>query len=282
MRKITKTFIGLTASVAMGVSSLVLTPSAALAKSDAETVSSYFATALKPLNKKPVFVWHLWDRYPHSSYGSDDWFERSGEEYVILGVSAGNLSTPPYKYSYKYDDNPKDKSPGEIHAQGIAGEAGFGGSWMRRGDLNGFLPARIARLDDDVIVTDLEGRLARQAQTISGLSPTEKAASILGYASTFPVTEGSLRVGIRPGEAQSNSWSTGAYVNYAGDTCNDSRVTAFLTPLLGDQLRLTEYSVEEHCVDANGEGVTSVHRISVRPWNALVGAAPQPNVSAQR
>ena len=281
LRKITKTFIGLTASVAMGVSSLVLTPSAALAKGE-EAIPGYFTTALKGLDKRPVAVYHTWNRYLHSSYGSDDFFGRSGDEYVILGAGAGNLSNRPYEYSYRYDDNPKDKSPGEIHAQGIAEDARLGGSWMRRSDLNGLLPARIARLDDDVIVTDLDGRLARQAQTISGSSPTEKAASILGYASTFPVTEGSLRVGIRPGEAQSNSWSTGAYVNYAGDTCNDSRVTAFLTPLLGDQLRLTEYSVEEHCVNANGEGVTSVHRISVRPWNALVGAAPQPNVSAQR
>ena len=284
MRKITKTFIGLTASVAMGVSSLALTPPAAIAKGE-EVIPSYFTPALKELNnsKSPVAVYHTWDRYLHSSYGSDDFFGRSGVEYVILGAGAGNLSNRPYEYSYRYDDNPSDKSPGEIHAQGIAEDERLGGSWMRRSDLRGFLPGRIARIDDDVNVTDLEGRFARQAQTISGSSPTAKAASIFGYASAFPVTEGSLRVGPRPGEAQTNTWSTGPYINYAGDTCNDSRVTAFLTPLLGDRLRISQYSIEEHCVDVSGEGVTSVHHFAIRPWNlGQVGAAPEPSVSAQR
>ena len=60
-----------------------------------------------------MVVCHLWNRCPYGSHGSDECFGRSGEESVILGVSAGNLSTPPYRYSYKYDDNPGDESPGK-------------------------------------------------------------------------------------------------------------------------------------------------------------------------
>lgn len=63
--------------------------------------------------------------------------------------------------------------------------ASLGGSWMRRSDLTGFLPRSIARLDDDVIVTDLSGRLGRQVQTISGASPTGKAAPSLVPAQRF-------------------------------------------------------------------------------------------------
>jgi hypothetical protein len=270
--------VSLAASVAMGVSSLALTPSAALAK-DAETISGYFTPALKELNDKPRAIYHTWNRYGESPAG--DSFPAMGDEYVILAASDGRLSTRPYSYSYRYDTNFQDKSPGEVHWQGISERASLGGSWIRRGDLTGFLPRSIARLDDDITVTDLSGRLGRQVQTISSSSPTEKAASILGTGSTLPVQEGSVNTSSRAGHTYI-SWQTGAYTNYAGDSCDGSLVQATFTALPGGQLRLNEYEIDElNCTNAAGQPVSTYHDFSVRPWNAIVGAAPQPNVSAQ-
>ena len=263
----------------MGVSSLVLTPSAAIAKGDAETVSSYFTPALKELNDQPRAVYHTWHRYGESPVGNS--FPAIGDEFVILASADGPLSNRPYSYSYRYDTDFRDKSPGEVHLQGIAESAIPGGSWMRRSDLTGFLPRNIARLDDDIVVTDLSGRLGRQVQTISGASPTDKAASILGTGSTLPVKEGSVNTYSRAGHTYI-SWLTDAYTNYAGDSCNESNVRATFTTLPGNQLRLNEYEIDEtRCTNAAGQPVSTYHDFSVRPWNSIVGAAPQPSVSAQ-
>ena len=279
MKRSTKTLVGLAASVAMGVSSLALTPSAALAK-DAATVEGYFTIALKDLQKSPRAVYHTWNRYGESPAG--DSFPAMGDEYVILAAGDGRLSTRPYSYSYRYDANFQDKSPGEVHWQGISEFASLGGSWIRRGDLTGFLPRSIARLDDDQTVTDLSGRLGRQVQTISGSSPTDKAASILGTGATLPVMEGSVFSSTGAGHTYI-SWTTGAYTNYAGDSCDESIVQATFTTVLGDQLRLNEYELDElNCTNAAGQPVSTYHDFSVRPWNSIVGAAPQPSVSARR
>lgn len=279
MRTVPKTFVGLSASIALGVSSLMLTPSAAVAKDDAKTISSYFAPALKELDDQPRAVYHTWHRYGESPAG--DSFPAIGDEYVILAAGDGRLSTRPYSYSYRYDTNYQDKSPGEVHWQGISEFESLGGSWIRRGDLTGFLPRNIARLDDDQTVTDLSGRLSREVQTISGSSPTEKAASILGTGSMLPAREGSVNTSSRAGHVYV-SWTTDAYTNYAGDSCDESIVQATFTPLPGDQLRLNEYEVNElNCTNAAGQPVSTYHDISVRPWNSIVGAAPQPNVSAR-
>lgn len=262
----------------MGVSSLVLTQSAALAK-DAATIEGYFTVALKDLQKSPRAVYHTWNRYGESPAG--DSFPAMGDEYVILAADEGQLSNRPYSYSYRYDTNFQDKSPGEVHWQGISEFENLGGSWMRRGDLSGFLPRNIARLGDDITVTDLSGRLDRQVQTISGSSPTEKAASILGTGSTLPIKEGSVNTSSRAGHTYI-TWLTDAYTNYAGDSCNESLVQATFTTLPGGQLRLNEYEIDEtSCTNAAGQPVSTYHDFSVRPWNSIVGAAPQPNVSAQ-
>lgn len=274
-----KTMVSLAAGVAMGVSSLALTPSAAFAKGDAETISSYFTPALKELNDKPRAVYHTWHRYGDSPQGHT--FPAIGDEYVILAAADGPLSNRPYSYSYRYDTDFQDKSPGEVHLQGISESASLGGSWMRRSDLTGFLPRSIARLDDDIIVTDLSGRLGQQVQTISGASPTDLAASILGTGSTLPVMEGSVNTSSLAGHTYI-SWQTGAYTNYAGDSCDGSIVQATFTSLPGGQLRLNEYEINEtRCTNAAGQSVSTYHDFSVRPWNSIVGAAPQPNVSAR-
>ena len=282
MRKVTKTFIGLTTSVAMGVSCLALTPSAALAK-DAATVEKYFTIALKDLQKSPRAVYHSWDRYGESPVG--DSFPFIGDEYVILAAVDNDLSARPYQYSYRYDTNFQDKSPGEVHWQGISEFASLGGSWMRRGDLRGFLPRSIARLDDDQTVTDLSGRLGQQVQRISGSSPTDKAASIFGMGSTLPVAEGSVRISSsQNGLLTGISWTTGAYTNYAGDSCNGSVVSGHFTNVPNDDSwRLHRYEIDElNCTNAAGQPVSSYHDFAVRPWNSIVGAAPQPSVSARR
>ena len=264
-------------SVIFGFTSL-MSPMAAQAASNAATIQEAFAPTANAINSGgPNAYYNTWLRY----VGTGSPKPGFGDEALILGKGDAKSQTGrPYSYAYTYSAQFDQKKPSTVLKQGIATTAELGGSWMRRGNLTGILPATISRLPEDTIVTNLQTNrtLARQATHIKGQTPEQKANSMVNIGTAYPVREGSLISTQATNGMTVYRWLTGQYTNSWGDTCDGSEITAYIHPQAnGGQLAILDFN-ETNCRTSSGQPVSTYNDASIRPWNALVGNAPEPNV----
>lgn len=264
-------------ALAFGVTSLLASSPAQAASNAAEIQQALAPTVGAISSGGPNAYYNTWLRY----VGQGSPKPGFGDEYVILGKGEKGSLDRSYSYSYIYSAQFDQKRPSKVMRQGIAPSTELGGSWMRRGDLTGFLPAAVNRLRDDTIVTNLQTNrsLGRQVARIAGQTPEEKAISMVDLGTTYPVREGSLQRNVNPLGVTTYQWQTGAYTNSWGDSCDGSTVIAYLqaTP---SGAQLSNFDVNEtNCRTSDGQPVATYNDGSVRPWNAIVGNAPEPNVS---
>ena len=263
-------------AVAFGITSF-LAPSAH-AESNAASIQAALAPTVNAINNGgPNAYYQTWTRYVGRGFPPG-----MGGQHVILGKGTAKSTTGrPYYYSYTHSEQFDQKKPSKVMMQGIATSTEQGGSWMRRGDLRGILPAAVARLSDDTIVTNLQSNraLGRQVAQIGNQTPEEKAASMVDLGSSYPVREGSLYVNQTSSGLNVYRWLTGAYTNAWGDTCDASEVVAFLQPQ-ESAAQLVNFDVNEtNCQTSSGQPVATYNDGSVRPWMRAMASAPEPNVS---
>lgn len=277
MTKTRSKFAVTSLAMALGITSLLSTP--ALAASNAALIQDALAPTVNAITSGgPNAYYNTWTRY----VGSGTPKPGMGDQYIILGKGdAKSLTGRPYSFNYVYYDQFDQKKPSKLTRQGIAPTTDLGGSWMRRGDLRGFLPPAVSRLSDDTIVTNLQSTraLGRQVARIGSQTPEEKAASIVDLGTNYPVLEGSLSISQTTSGLNVYRWLTRPYTNTWGDTCDASEVVAFLQPQPGSA-QLMNFDVNEtNCRTSSGQPVATYNDGSVRPWTAIVGNAPQPNIA---
>lgn len=277
MTKLRTTLSVTSLAVGLGITSLIA-PHAAQAASNAATIQEAFAPTVNAINSGgPNAYYNTWLRYVGTGLPKPGF----GDEALILGKGDAKSQTGrPYSYAYTYSAQFDQKKPSTVLRQGISANADQGGSWMRRGNLTGILPAATSRLPEDAIVTNLQTNrtLARQVAQIKGQTPEQKANSMVNLASAFPVREGSLTITQATNGMTVYRWLTGAYTNSWGDTCDGSEITAYLQPAAnGGQVSVFDFN-ELNCRTSSGQPVSTYNDGSIRPWNAIVGNAPEPNV----
>jgi hypothetical protein len=276
-----KSFLAAVLSVAFAGAALA-TAAPASAASDADRARDLLAPTLAAVNTSQSAYYDTWRRYE----GAGSVKPGIGDEYIVLGQGKGDLKSSPYEYSYKYWKTFDAKRPAEVHTQGRAEDPRLGGSWMRRGDMRGFLPTTVSRLDPSTVVSELQNdrRLGAQVNEISGMTPQQKATSIVDLATAYPVKEGTFQVGSSSTSQMTYvAWNTTAYTSAAGDSCADGRVEASFYALPGGRNMLNSADVfSGQCTTPSGTPVTSFHDIQMRPWDALVGAAPINSVPLNR
>jgi len=272
-----KPFLAAVLSVAFAGAALAMAAPASAA-SDADRARDLLAPTLAAVSTTQSAYYDTWRRYE----GAGSVKPGGGDEYIVLGQGKSDLQSAPYEYSYKYWKTFDAPKPAEVRTQGRAEDPRLGGSWMRRGDMRGVLPATVSRLNPATIVSELQGdrRLNAQVNAISGMTPQQKAASIVDLATAYPVKEGTYRVQDSSTPQMTYvTWNTTAYTNAAGDSCADGRVEASFYALPGGRSMLNSADIYSgQCTTSNGTPVTVYHDVQVRPWDALVGAAPRNSV----
>lgn len=265
-------------ATAIAAATLALAP-AAQAADDAARVQQLLAPTVSGVSDQKAY-YKTWNRYVFTN----GQFPKPGmgDEYVILGKATSAGKARPYSYNSWFKNTYDDKKPAYVHQQGIAQFTQQGGSWMRRSDMTGvILPRTVARLSPDTIVTGLQNgssRISGLVNEIDGVSPADKALSIANLGQ-YPVRNGSLNesIGSATDPLTRATWTTTSYTNAWGDTCDNSSIAAAFDS--SGQLR--EYELNERCRTSNGTAVSNFIDGSVRPWDAIVGAAPEPNVPFQ-
>lgn len=275
-RKVAVTSVALT----FGITSL-LASSPAQAASNAADIQQALAPTLSAISSGgPNAYYSNWLRYVGPGTPKPGF----GDEYLVLGKGVAKSVDRNYSYSYVYSEQFDQKRPSKVMRQGIAPTNELGGSWMRRSQLTGLLTAAVNRLRDDTIVTNLQTSrtLGRQVLRIGPQTPEQKASSMVDLGTAYPVREGSLLRNVNATGMVTYQWQTGAYTNSWGDSCDGSTVVAFLhaTP---SGAQLSSFDVNEtNCRTSDGQPVSTYNDGSVRPWtNAIVGNAPEPNVSLE-
>lgn len=201
----------------------------------------------------------------------------SNTRFIFRGNSAANLKSPEgYTYEYVYKKQFSDKKPSTSVRQGIAGSTRDGGSWIQRGNIARqiILPRAIAQLAPDVIVANVQGQraLRDQVSTVDGMTPQEKAQSIVD----LPRTYGSVQAGsVGFNGDVSMTWRTGPYTTAMGDNCSDSFVGAsFINGLL------VSWRVEgTNCTTSDGQPVRIFTDGRVLAYDGTPEAAPEPRVN---
>lgn len=266
---------------ALASGSIMVTP-AAHAATDAAQVQTLMAPTLASGRAQAAYykTTHRYD------WGPNNLFPKPGiiDEYLILaeGTKESKSTQRPYEYSYRYRKTYDAKKPSEIHQQGVSQVASQGGSWIRRGDAGRLiLPLRLSRLDDNTIITNLNDgprRVRSLTDDIAGVSPVDKALSMVDLSS-YPVREGTLTLqdgGLGDLRGSRANWRTGAYTNAQGDNCDNSWIKVMFKP----DGTIWEFEVDEaSCTTASNTNVGNYIDGSIRPWDAIVGSAPEPNVS---
>lgn len=266
-------------ATAIAAATLALAP-AAQAADDAARVQQLLAPTVSGVSGQNAY-YKTWNRY---DFGNLTRFPKPGmgDEYVILGKATSAGKARPYSYSSYFRTTYDDKKPAYVHQQGIAQFTQQGGSWMRRSDMTGvILPRTVARLSPDTIVTGLQNggsRISGLVNEIDGVSPADKALSIANLGQ-YPVRNGTLNenAGSATDPLTRVTWTTTAYTNAWGDACDNSSIAA----AFDSAGLLREYELNERCTTSNGTPVSNFIDGSVRPWDAVVGAAPEPNVPFQ-
>ena len=282
MHKTLKLHTTLLVGGALASTSLVLTPAAQAAPSDAAQVQALMAPTLESGSAQAAYykTTHRYD------WGPNNTFPKPGiiDEYLILAKGPKELKSTqrPYEYNYRYWKSFDAKKPSEVKQQGIAEFASQGGSWIRRGDTGRvILPARLSRLDANTIITNLNDgppRVSSLTDAIAGVSPVDKAMSMVDLSS-YPVREGTLTLqegGFGNLRVTRANWRTGAYTNAQGDNCDNSWIRVMFKP----DGTIWEFEMdEESCTSASNTRVGNYIDGSIRPWDTVVGSAPEPNVS---
>lgn len=278
MTKTRSKFAVTSVALAFGVTSLIASTPAQAASNAAEIQQALAPTVSAISSGGPNAYYNTWLRYVGRGTPKPGF----GDEALILGKGdAKSTNARNYSFNYFYSEQFDQKKPSKVMRQGIAPSTELGGSWMRRGDLTGFLPAAVNRLRDDTIVTNLQTNrsLGRQVALIAGQTPEEKAISMVDLGTIYPVREGSLTVTQNPSGITTYRWLTGQYTNSWGDACDGSEIIAYLQQAVsGAQLSNYDFN-ETNCRTSDGQPVATYNDGSVRPWNAIVGDAPEPNVS---
>lgn len=204
-------------------------------------------------------------------------------EYVVLGpANAKSNNARPYEYYYESFKRFDEKKPTTLRKQGMASSVAQGGSWIRRGDIprTTILPANVNRLDPNVIITQLQTdrRYAPLAQQINGMTPTQKAISMVNLTAKYPVRDGSLVMDDR-GTSFTVQWQSGPLTNQFGQSCDNVEVRSTFLRIAGGQSILTSYEGREQCRTAQGTQVDNYFDGTMRESLTAVFAAPSPNAS---
>lgn len=276
-----KSLVAAVLSVAFAGAALA-TAAPASAASDADRARDLLAPTVSAVSTTTAGYYDTWRLYEGPSGSVKPGI---GDEYIVLGQGKSDLDAKPYEYSYKFWKTFDAPKPSEVHLQGRAEDPRLGGSWMRRGDMRGFLPASVSRLNPATVVSELQNdrRLGAQVNEISGMTPEQKVKSMVDLASAYPVQEGTFNVNDQttPGHVHA-SWNSTPYTNAAGDSCSSARVEATFYRLPGDRNMLSHaYVYSGVCERSNGSSFGAFHNIQVRPWNSLI-AAPINSVPLSR
>lgn len=140
----------------------------------------------------------------------------------------------PYEYYYSSLKRFDDKKPTTLHRQGIANTPANGGSWIRRGDLTPSvaMPRAISRLEPDAIISRVETNrsLASQVQEIDGLTPAQKAHSLIDLAAKYPVRGGQLILESFEGWERCQDARGNQIDNFFGGSLRESLEPTFAAP----------------------------------------------------
>jgi len=260
--------------------SVVAVSTPAQAANNADQLRDILAPTVATVDTGQRAFYQYWTEYERTGRPP-----ASGDRYIILGEGSKDLkSGRPYSYSNWFNpDATSIKSKLQVeNRQGRSETSQYGGEWMLRSDMSGFLPRSVSRLSGDTIVAGLQSnrRLSGLVDEINGQTPEETARSIVDLGSAYPVVEGTLRTVGGNGGRLGVSWQSNGYTSINGYACDYAEIQASFAPLLGGQYMLTNWEVNGgRCTKPNGTPVTTFVDGSTRPWSDYVGNAPVPNVN---
>lgn len=276
MTNLRKKVLALAAACVMA-GSVAATTTPAQAANNADELENLLAPTLAAIDTSDRAYYQYWQEYVSPSSPP-----ASGDRYLVLSKASNELkSGRPYSYSNWFNPNASKSKLAVRNQQGRSETARYGGSWMLRSDMTGFLPRSVSRLSGDTIVAGLQSnrRLNALVDEIDGQSPAQTAKSIVDLGSAYPVAEGSLRTDNSREGRLGVTWQSNGYTSVNGYACDNAEIQASFAPLLGGQYLLTDWEVNGQCTKPDGTPVTTFLDGSTRRWVDYIGNAPVPNVN---